>query len=296
MKKWSLDPLFVEFQMIKGDYLFSGKEIRPVLFRENTENVKRKFGQVTSEKRRLAIFASFNKNAVIKDYVVYYLKELKKVVDGIVFIMDNPLMPGEIEKIKDYISYAECLRHGEYDFGSYKKGFLYLVNNNLLDNIDELVLCNDSCYGPLFPFENIFNEMNDKGKDNDFWGMSSNERIKYHLQSFFFVFKKNVFNHPCFRQFLAAVKEEKHAIGVIINYEVAFTNYLRENGYSSSAYLNYPLTELRIKNIEKDKCPLIKVKWLENVNTKAEKVRKRFDLIVRKVNPDLFNILKEQKK
>lgn len=120
------------------------KKKQKLIFAPELKNCTKLFDNNKSFKR-LAVFASFNKDGLILDYVVYYLKELKKVVDGIIFVTDNPILPTELEKIKDFIVYAECQRHEEYDFGSYKRGFFWAKKNGLLKDCEELVFCNDSC-------------------------------------------------------------------------------------------------------------------------------------------------------
>lgn len=225
--------------------------------------------------KKLAIFASFNKKGIIEDYVVYYLQGLKKVVDGIIFVTDNPILPSEIEKIKDLVIYAQCERHEEYDFGSYKRGYVWAFNKGLLKNAEELVFCNDSCYGPVYPFEQMFDEM--RKRDCDFWGMTSNEDIKfpYHLQSFFLTFNQNVFRHESFGKFLLKVEKQSCVWDVICKYEIGLTRYLVKQGFVCDSYVRTPLKESieaysKIKNnnptifplslIKKYGAPLVKVK------------------------------------
>ena len=68
------------------------------------------------------------------------------------------------------------------------------------DNIDELIFCNDSCFGPIGinGFKDLFETM--ERKSSDFWGISINNfglekqvqdyvyvQNKPHVQSYFFV-------------------------------------------------------------------------------------------------------------
>ena len=112
---------------------------------------------MTNKYNRVAIFAHFDKNNRIQDYVIYYLRELNKVIDKIIFVSDSNISVEELDKIQPYVKHAIVGRHGEYDFGSYKRGFIYAKTNNFLKNCYELIFCNDSCYGPLYPFEDVFN-------------------------------------------------------------------------------------------------------------------------------------------
>ena len=70
----------------------------------------------------------------------------------------------------------------------------------LLKYADNLIFCNDSCYGPLKSFENIFTAASDC--DCDFWGLSADSAINTHIQSFFYIFKKNVFNSKYFINYI----------------------------------------------------------------------------------------------
>lgn len=225
---------------------------------------------------RIAIFASFSQDGMIHDYVIYYLKELKKVCDVIIFVADNPIIPSEIEKIKDIVYLAQFERHEEYDFGSYKRGYLYAQRKGLLKDCEELIVCNDSCYGPVYPFKNIFDKM-DK-KKCDFWGLISNTDVKFHLQSFFYVFKKAVIQSGKVGSFFERVKHENSFWNIVFKYEFEFTDYLIQNGFKCGVYLplEIPEVEMNVKAgnknktvfpltlIKKYRFPLIKVKCFTN--------------------------------
>ncbi len=293
MKRFCIDPLYVEYELIRGDYLLGYKNKVWPVFPRGSLQVVRSFRKIESKKRRLAIFASYSQSAIIQDYVIYYLKELSAVTDGIVFVMDNPVMPGEIDKISDYIIYAECKRHNEYDFGSYKRGFEYLRRNDLLKETDELIVCNDSCYGPLFPFSDLFHILNNRNRKTDFWGISGNNAIKFHIQSFFYVFKKEVFNSRCFSEFLFSVKEECDARGVILHYEVELTETLRKRGFVCDTLISYPITSTYIENLIQDKCPLIKVKMVKDIIGKQEKSYRKFRSAIHDINTALLDVIEK---
>lgn len=95
---------------------------------------------------RIAIFASYDKNGIIHDYVIEYLKYLKEIADKIIFIADNYADEQEQNKLKWLVDYVKFSTHGEYDFRSYKRGYYFAKNNGWLDNANELIFCNDSCF------------------------------------------------------------------------------------------------------------------------------------------------------
>ena len=196
--------------------------------------------------KRVAIFAHYDSKNVIKDYVIYYLKELKKVVDKIIFVSDSDVQNKEEEKIKDYIDFSIIGKHGEYDFGSYKRGYQYAKGKGLLEDCEELVFANDSCYAPMYPFEDMFSKMSPKALD--FWGATANPsgiEIKdgkpfnnnvEHVQSYFVVFKSNVFKSELFDNFINSIKKENTKEEVIAYYEVGMSKLLSDNGFKYDVY------------------------------------------------------------
>ena len=237
--------------------------------------------------KRCAIFASQCNDEIIPDYVIYYLQELKKEVDSIIFIADNNLRNSEdIDEIKDYVDYAAFDKYGAYNFGLYKRGIQYLKENNLLENIEELYLVNDSYYGPIDGFHNVFKAM--RNKECDFWGLLDSNETKYHLKSFFYCFKNNVINDPVFYSFFDCIQAPIDFTYETFHLERELTKYL-EAKYKCECYFS---------NYEKDNTathlsllelgfPLVKVKTL---NSCFENVDELLNFIKKK-NEKLYQII-----
>ena len=187
-------------------------------------------------KKRIAIFASFSKNNIIADYVIYYLRALHKVVDQIVFVSDNEMEKGEADKLSDVVATTICYRHEMYDFGSYRIGYFWALEHNLLEDVDELIFANDSCYGPVYPFERVFREM-DK-RECDFWGLTDSYETEHHLRSFFLVFRRNVFTSVAFHNFVSGFVQQKTSWDYVCLYERRFTGVLEKNGFKSSVCID----------------------------------------------------------
>lgn len=199
-------------------------------------------------KTRTAIFAHFDKDNVIDDYIIYYLNALKKIAQRIIFVSDCNLNYTETDKLKDIADEVIAKPYGEHDFGSYKRGFLFALENNLLNDTDELIFANDSCYGPFFPLESVFKTMGQKSCN--FWGITQNNKFKIfkncfcgktleipHIQSYFFVLKKEVFNSDSFLNFINSIKKEKNRNEVILKYEIGLSKLLLENNFVMKSYI-----------------------------------------------------------
>lgn len=207
---------------------------------------------------RYAVFAGYNEDGIIHPYVITYLKELNKVSDGVVYIADSTLNEGEEKKLAGLVIYTQHQRHGEYDFGSYKRGYNWLEKNGYLKKADELILANDSCYAPITSFKPMFSTMA-KRKDLDFWGDLQNTRFAPHLQSYFLVLRKRVLNSISFKAFLNSVVHLEHSSLYITEYEVKLTPMLEYLGYKWDSYMPYQkLTYL--EDSEKNSYPLTLIK------------------------------------
>lgn len=210
--------------------------------------------------KRLAIFAFYNGKGLINDYVVTYLKYLKEVSDSIIFVADNEPNVKDLSKIFQLVSHIESYHHGEYDFGSYKIGFRYAKEHYLLDDVDEIILCNDSCFC-VDSLKPAFDKMSTK--PCDFWSMTASNEYEPHLQSFFLVVKKKLFNSEFFSNYLDNVKHLDSFLEIVNTYEIPLKKTFEKEGFKSASYIKAPKknnpTFFPIKCV-KAKMPLIKRK------------------------------------
>lgn len=307
VKKANINPL-VHWEL-KGK-----KENRRAFINKNIKNVKIKFPRKTrsfvwesecinDKVKRLAVFASFASDGKIADYVVYYLRNLKEVCDAILFVTDNPLYPKEFDKIKDFVDYAKISRHGEADFGSYKRGYLYAHEKGLLDTAEELIFCNDSCCGPFYAFENMFTKM--EKQNFDCWGVCANDQVRYHLQSYFLVFKKKVFSSELFLNFMKTIKQKYELQPNILDYELDLMKMLEDSKFKCGSYISYepndkeypymfshdlnsfPLFLLRHYS------PLLKTKIITDVYRNLDGVKRTLEY-VKELSFDVYNFLPKE--
>ena len=148
----------------------------------------------TKRKNRVCIFSHFDKNNIVNKYVLYYLSELSKVSD-IIFVSTSEGLQNT-DSLKLYCRDIIVKENYGYDFGAWKSGLNLLGNE--LEDYEELILCNDSMFGPFYELEPIFNKMSNS---YDVWSMTDNMQIAHHLQSFFVVYNKKAFQHKLFKDF-----------------------------------------------------------------------------------------------
>ena len=206
-------------------------------FPDGAEPVDADFGTAPPKHRRTAVFASFFANGRIPETDLAYLRGLGEIADNVVFVANAPLLPGEAERLRGLASFARCRSHGEYDFGSYRRGLAVARSAGLLDEdrCDELVLANNSCFGPVFPFAEAFGAM--ASRPCDFWGLTENVREggRPHLQSFFLVFRPSVFRGRALDDFFASREPAASRDEAVERFETQCTHFLSERGLSHAS-------------------------------------------------------------
>ena len=184
--------------------------------------------------KRLFLFAFYDPQGVVGESVLRYLEALHALGD-IVLAADCALKPVEAEKLAPLVVSYTASRHGEYDFGSYKRAFRQAD----LTGYDVVYLVNDSVVGPLAPLAPYLQRMEALGTDA--FGLvlhpSRNER---HLQSWFIGLKPGVFQAPWFAEFLDGVEAVGRKEDVCIRYENGLARLLEEHSASYAGLWELP--------------------------------------------------------
>ncbi len=230
--------------------------------------------------KRIAFFAHYDRDGIIDDYVIYYLRGLARVAERILFVSDCELRAGEAEKLEGLAELVSAARHGEYDFGSWKRGFAHLDYD--LSRWDELIIANDSCYAPVFPFEDVFERMSKRSCD--FWSPATNQiKGKFaHLSSYFLVFRDPILKDRDFLSFWKRVGPQPNASAVVAEYETGLSRLLTMRGYSYASLLSAEIGSfLKTKYIHESlhtcRLPWLKVSLLRDNPLRAVGVGRALD-------------------
>ena len=186
-------------------------------------------------KTRLFLFAAYDKDGVVGEALQWYLKSLAHMGE-LVFVADSYMSAKELEKLAPYCLHAEAVHHGEYDFGSYKRAYIWAKDNLDLSSYDHIYLVNDSVYGPLFDIYPYVLQMEALGTEAFSFVLNSNKRHT-HLQSWFIGLDKSVFTKQYFEDFILSVKKEDSKLDVCVKYETGLTELLCSNDVRFDALL-----------------------------------------------------------
>lgn len=194
--------------------------------------------------KRLTIYMTYNKNGIIDDYIVYMLKQLVNVSSDIIVVSNKKLMQREKEKIAFVSEYIE--RDNEkFDVGAYSQVIKELYDKRQIYEYDELVLINDSVFGPFFDLNDMFSAM-DRRNDLDFWGITKRGRSDFdggagvypeHIQSYFYAFRKSIISQDAFKEYWQQIVDEISDFrSAIINYEFKLTEHFEKLGFKWDIY------------------------------------------------------------
>lgn len=217
--------------------------------------------------RRACLFAGYDADARIDDYVIIYLTELAKHAD-VYYMADCDMPKSELSKLDGIVKQAWAWRHGSYDFGSYSILARDLVGWDKLAKYDEVLFVNDSCY-LVQPLDETFTRMNQKSCA--WWGLQATKGIAstrstqpfpttsdtlsidkiitellsqfeldpiydFLIGSFFMAFRSDVIRDERFQRVINNIQPEKRKLNVIRKYEVGLTRFLIGHGYEFATW------------------------------------------------------------
>ncbi len=208
--------------------------------------------------KRLFLVAGYDPQGIIGPSFIYCISALSAYGD-IIAVMDCDCTEEELRKLSPYVLHAGAGRHGEYDFGSYKRAYLYACSSGLLGKYDFCYLVNDSVFGPLHDPGPYLERMEKSGKDAFAIAMNPHRRHP-HLQSWFIGLAPSVFTSGEFREFISGVRHLEDKNSVCMVYENGLTALLRRCGFSYGAL--YRIKGKRIyndiRNLYRDGLPFFK--------------------------------------
>ena len=208
--------------------------------------------------KRLFLFAGYDEDGKVNSALQHELREFAKYGDC-VLVMDCDTTESELATIKPYCIYADATRHGEYDFGSYKRAFIWATKNLELSTYDFVYMVNDSVYGPLFDLGTYLTKMESFGTDA--FGMVKKKGGHFeHIQSWFIGMTPKVFLSKWFDKFIRSITHVESKTAVTALYENGFTKKLNEHNIAWKCLYNIYNRGIynRVKHLYKIRMPFIK--------------------------------------
>lgn len=232
---------------------------------------------MSTGRKRAGIYAFYDAGGIADRYVVYFLNDFSRNVDRLIIVVNGSLNEEGRKAFERFTDEIIVRENKGFDIWAYKTGIDSLGWDSL-SQFDELVLANNTVFGPLFPLKKMFDEMAEK--QVDFWGITRHYEnktdlfgtnpyhcIPEHIQSYFLVFRNSILQAKIFQGYWSSCPEMRTYSEACGLFETYITRFLSEAGFlwdtfvDSTAYRtssDEPLRTYPLELIREKKCPIIK--------------------------------------
>ena len=186
--------------------------------------------------KRLFLFAAYDADGVTDDALKSYVSACANLGD-VVVVMDADGDARALD-VSRRVLYTAAHRHGEYDFGSYRRAYEWAHDNLDLSEYDFLYLVNDSVY--------ITGDIADavakmESGSAAMFGMVKNPHRNHpHIQSWFIGMTRDVFCTPWFDDFMRRITRQPSKGAITRIYEHGLSRIVMDHGLAIAAIMTVP--------------------------------------------------------
>lgn len=232
----------------------------------------------TEKIQRCAIYAFYDKDGYVDEYVFCMLNAICQVAERIIFVANGKLLKTSQKRLCDKGVEIIKRENDGFDIWAYKTG-LNFIGWKMLSTYDEVILLNDTILGPVFSITDLFQNMNHR--NCDFWGLVRHPEshleifrgsteygfLPEHIQSFFMVFRHEMIISYEFQLYWDNLLPMKSYLDAVYKHEAVFTKYFEDKGFIWDVYMHTEDLDATTLNpmiyypkvlIEKYNCPFFK--------------------------------------
>ncbi|MDD4556255.1 MAG: rhamnan synthesis F family protein [Alphaproteobacteria bacterium] len=198
--------------------------------------------------KKLAIYVHFDPKGEVREYIFKCLQGLQEVVSDILFVVNGTISPDARKRLEKMNVEILVRENVGFDWSAWKAGIEYYGYDKLY-SYDELLLTNNTFYGPIYPFAEMWSAM-DK-KECDFWGIVRHPEVNSlwidndpkskmlsHIQSYWLVFKNKILRSPNFKSYWENITVHKSYQEMVGYGETKLTKYFEDCGFQSATYID----------------------------------------------------------
>lgn len=239
-------------------------------------------GKDTSKRAGLYFF--YDKDGIVDDYNIFLLQDMRKNLDHLLVVVNGHLNEEGRKKLNSVCDEIFVRENVGFDVWAYKEGINH-YGWDTLSTYDELVMFNFTNYGPIYPFSEMFSEMNKR--DIDVWGVVMRygfphdpyKLCKYgyipdHISTSFMVVRKSLLTSQDFKVYWNNMPMINSYDESVCYHEAIFTEDFKRKGYKCDNYINaddlkeywdYPLMLYPLELVKNRRCPIFKRKTFYNI-------------------------------
>ena len=198
--------------------------------------------------KRIALYVIYDQDGILDGFRAYFLKELRKVTDYICAVVSGTLTDESDRQLRGLADEVYYRDNKGLLAGAWFDGIQHIGWEKLYA-YDELLMLNDSFFGPFYPLKDLFDAMEES--DADFYGAMKNyEEKSYHEIAgrklkhgffrgsicYFYIIKRRLLHSKEFRKYWSHLPEIKEDWDTYFYAEISFYDYVLDHGFRADAY------------------------------------------------------------
>lgn len=248
---------------------------------------------------RLGIFSIFDKDGVLDEATFLTIQSLRRSVSYLVVVINGSLIPCYLKELSLLTNHIFVRPNLGYDSGAYKDVLFHYFSPESLSKYDELVLCNDTFFGPFIPFSDIFQKM--QNVPCDFWGLHYEDHgVVDFIHSYFYCVRSPAILNGLLPYFQKYIDETTTNIQKVYGkFEIGLFHYLVTKGYRFGTYTvggNYNIYESGNYFLRETGVPILKRRCFDPIFFNHENVWDALRYIDKVFDYDIDLILKSAKR
>ena len=204
--------------------------------------------QDESSVKRLGIFFFYDAEGVVDDYIPTLLNGFRPYLSEMTIVCNGKLNEAGEKILSSYTNNLIVRPNEGFDVWAYKTAMESYGWEKLV-SFDEVVLFNATIMGPVYPFSEMFETMDQR--DLDFWGITKFHKVPQdpfgrspfgylpeHIQSHFHAYRRSLIESKSFQDYwdnMPPIKSYYDSVGL---HESLFTKRLADKGFKWDTYVN----------------------------------------------------------
>lgn len=220
--------------------------------------------------RRLVVYVVYDRRGELDPFVEHALRGLREHSSHILAVVNGSLSDEARTRLAAVSDDILVRSNSGYDIWAHKEGMAHVGD---LSGFDEVILANDTWFGPVRPFGPVFDRMD--ATPVHLWGMTDHAeqipnpftgegRLPWHLQSFWLAARPELFLSADWEAYWRDLPAMDRYEDAVLLHETIFTEHFTSRGYTAlAAYpcADYPTDHPALFNADlllADGCPLLK--------------------------------------
>ncbi|WP_162564250.1 MULTISPECIES: rhamnan synthesis F family protein [Microbacterium] len=204
----------------------------------NPESSLRPARSLPDSARRLVIYTMYDRRGDVEPYVMHALTGLRPHAQRLVVVVNGSLSDSARTRLESVCDEIVVRPNTGLDIGAQRDALQQLGGG--LAAFDELLLTNDTWYGPLDDFDALFARM--AAQPVHFWGMTAHAAasphpltgsgsVAYHLQSYWIAVRREMFTTADWAAYWSGLGAVRGYQDAVLRHESRFTGHFRALGY-----------------------------------------------------------------